>query len=220
MSPQRGRLGGLHHQQLSGRLQRRHLRGNRAAPVGSRVQATAAAGPHALRQAARCQHDLQHRAADGSISERQVDLIFPASERTVLRLMQAWWDRKGGKPSKRQAAAARGAAEHKAMPTRFYTNLLLLLFWQAQLMVALTQLNTHMLASKAAGAPNWFHPGSLTSGAQYSNTSPAMLATQAAYGTLAAARHLYTGGRPAECCRLRWGDTGVYGIRSFIPARA
>uniref|UniRef100_A0A383WKX2 Uncharacterized protein n=1 Tax=Tetradesmus obliquus TaxID=3088 RepID=A0A383WKX2_TETOB len=198
MSPQRGRLGGLHHQQLSGRLQRRHLRGNRAAPVGSRVQATAAAGPHALRQAARCQHDLQHRAADGSISERQ-----------------------GGKPSKRQAAAARGAAEHKAMPTRFYTNLLLLLFWQAQLMVALTQLNTHMLASKAAGAPNWFHPGSLTSGAQYSNTSPAMLATQAAYGTLAAARHLYTGGRPAECCRLRWGDTGVlYGIRSFIPARA
>ncbi|WIA19272.1 hypothetical protein OEZ85_003907 [Tetradesmus obliquus] len=52
----------------------------------------------------------------------------------------AWWDRKGGKPSKRQAAAARGAAEHKAMPTRFYTNLLLLLFWQAQLMVALTQL--------------------------------------------------------------------------------
>ncbi|WIA19283.1 hypothetical protein OEZ85_003918 [Tetradesmus obliquus] len=79
-------------------------------------------------------------------------------------LSQAWWDRKGGKPSKRQAAAARGAAEHKAMPTRFYTNLLLLLFWQAQLMVALTQLNTHMLASKAAGAPNWFHPGSLTSG--------------------------------------------------------
>jgi hypothetical protein len=64
--------------------------------VGSRVQATAAAGPHALRQAARCQHDLQHRAADGSISERQVDLIFPASERTVLRLMQAWWDRKVG----------------------------------------------------------------------------------------------------------------------------
>ncbi|WIA39543.1 hypothetical protein OEZ86_005632 [Tetradesmus obliquus] len=52
----------------------------------------------------------------------------------------AWWDRKGGKPSKRQAAAARGAAEHKAMPTRFYTNLLLLLFWQAQLMVAVTQL--------------------------------------------------------------------------------
>jgi hypothetical protein len=71
--------------------------------------------------------------------------------------------------------------------------------------------STQMLASKAAGAPNWFHPGSLTSGAQYSNTSPAMLARQAAYGTLAAAWHLYTGGRPAECFRLRWGDTGVPG---------
>jgi hypothetical protein len=46
----------------------------------------------------------------------------------------------GGKPSKRQAAAAREAPEHKAMPTRFYTNVLLLLFWQAQLMAALTQL--------------------------------------------------------------------------------
>jgi hypothetical protein len=39
---------------------------------------------------------VQHRAADGSISERQVDLMFPATERTVLRLMQAWWDRKVG----------------------------------------------------------------------------------------------------------------------------
>jgi hypothetical protein len=71
--------------------------------------------------------------------------------------------------------------------------------------------STQMLANKAAGAPNWFHPRSLTSGAQYSNTSPAMLARQAAYGTLAAAWHLYTGGRPAECFRLRWGDTGMPG---------
>ena len=71
--------------------------------------------------------------------------------------------------------------------------------------------STQMLASKAAGAANWFHPGSLTSGAQYSNTSPAMLSRQAAYGTLAAAWHLYTDGRPAECFRLRWGDTGVPG---------
>jgi hypothetical protein len=37
---------------------------------------------------------VQHRAADGSINEHQVDLMFPATERTVLRLMQAWWDRK------------------------------------------------------------------------------------------------------------------------------
>ena len=35
--------------------------------------------------------------------------------------------------------------------------------------------SAYMLASKAAGAPNWFHPGSLTSGAQYSNTDPAWL---------------------------------------------
>jgi hypothetical protein len=46
----------------------------------------------------------------------------------------------GGKPSKRQAAAPREAPEHQAMPTRFYTNVMLLLFWQAQLMAALTQL--------------------------------------------------------------------------------
>uniref|UniRef100_A0A383VHU2 Uncharacterized protein n=1 Tax=Tetradesmus obliquus TaxID=3088 RepID=A0A383VHU2_TETOB len=107
-----------------------------------------------------CTRLVQHRAADGSISERQVDLMFPTTERTVLRLMQAC---------------------------------------------------TQMLASKAAGVANWFHPGFLTSGAQYSNTSPAMLARQAAYGTLAAAWHLYTDGRPAECFRLRWGDTGVPG---------
>ncbi|WIA36341.1 hypothetical protein OEZ86_007661 [Tetradesmus obliquus] len=87
-----------------------------------------------------CTRLVQHRAADGSISERQVDLMFPATERTVLRLMQAWWERKGGKPSKRQAAAAREAPEHKAMPTRFFANVLLLLYWQAQLMAALTQL--------------------------------------------------------------------------------
>jgi hypothetical protein len=37
---------------------------------------------------------VQYRAADGSIQERQVDLMFPATERTVLRLVQAWWERK------------------------------------------------------------------------------------------------------------------------------
>lgn len=39
----------------------------------------------------------------------------------------------------------------------------------------------------------------------------AMAARQAAFGTLAAAGHLYTGGRPAECFRLRWGGTGMPG---------
>jgi hypothetical protein len=43
-----------------------------------------------------CTRLVQHRAADGSSSERQVDLMFPATERTVLRLMQAWWDRRVG----------------------------------------------------------------------------------------------------------------------------
>jgi hypothetical protein len=33
-----------------------------------------------------CTRLMQHRAADGSISERQVDLMFPATEKTVLRL--------------------------------------------------------------------------------------------------------------------------------------
>jgi hypothetical protein len=46
-----------------------------------------------------------------------------------------------------------------------------------------------------------------------------MLARQAAYGTQAAAWHLYTGGRPAECFRLRWGDTGVPGAGN-IPVWA
>jgi hypothetical protein len=39
-----------------------------------------------------CTRLVQHHAADGSISELQVDLMFPATELTVLRLMQAWWD--------------------------------------------------------------------------------------------------------------------------------
>jgi hypothetical protein len=42
-----------------------------------------------------------------------------------------------------------------------------------------------------------------------------MLARQAAYGTLASAWNLYTGSRPAECFRLRWGDTGVPGAGKF-----
>ena len=76
-----------------------------------------------------------------------------------------------------------------------------------------------MLANKATGMPSWFHPASLTSGARYANSSPAMTARQAAYGCLAAAWHLYTGGRPAECFRLRWGDTGVPGA-SDVPVWA
>jgi hypothetical protein len=38
---------------------------------------------------------IQYRDAnDGSIAELQVNLLFPATERSVLRLVQAWWDAK------------------------------------------------------------------------------------------------------------------------------
>lgn len=68
-----------------------------------------------------------------------------------------------------------------------------------------------MLANKAAGVPNWYHPASFTAGGQYANKHPAMLARQACYGMLAAAWHIYSGGRPAELFRLRWYDSGVPG---------
>jgi hypothetical protein len=70
--------------------------------------------------------------------------------------------------------------------------------------------NSHqMLTLKAAGHPQWYHPSSLTSGGRFANKSPAVLARQAAHGMLAAAWHLYTGGRPAECFRMRWDDSSV-----------
>ena len=37
---------------------------------------------------------IQFRSADGSISDMEVDLVFPGTERSVLRLMQSWWDAK------------------------------------------------------------------------------------------------------------------------------
>lgn len=46
----------------------------------------------------------------------------------------------GGKPGRRQAAAAREGPQHKAMPTRIWTNALVLVYWQAQLMEALLNL--------------------------------------------------------------------------------
>lgn len=46
----------------------------------------------------------------------------------------------GGKPSKRQLAAARESPEHKAMPTRFFCNVLILVHWQSQLVSALDKL--------------------------------------------------------------------------------
>jgi hypothetical protein len=36
---------------------------------------------------------------------------------------------------------------------------------------------------------------------------------------LAAAWHLYTGGRPAECFRMRWDDSSVPGVDASPPVR-
>lgn len=74
-----------------------------------------------------------------------------------------------------------------------------------------------MLTLKAAGHPKWYHPSSLTSGGRFANKSPAVLARQAAHGMLAAAWHLYTGGRPAECFRMRWDDFSVPGADAVPP---
>jgi hypothetical protein len=74
-----------------------------------------------------------------------------------------------------------------------------------------------MLKLKAAGDPKWYHPSSLTSGGRFANKSPAVLARQAAHGMLAAAWHLYTGGRPAECFRMRWDDSSVPGADAGPP---
>jgi hypothetical protein len=77
-----------------------------------------------------------------------------------------------------------------------------------------------MQSLKDAGHPLWYHPSSLTNGGRFANNSPALLARQAALGMLAAAWHLYTGGRPAECFRMRWGDSAVPGVHGQPPVWA
>ena len=39
-------------------------------------------------------HTVQYRQADRSLGEMEVDLLFPGTSRTVVRLMEAWWDAK------------------------------------------------------------------------------------------------------------------------------
>ena len=39
-------------------------------------------------------HTVQYRPADRSLGEMEVDLLFPGTSRTVVRLMEAWWDAK------------------------------------------------------------------------------------------------------------------------------
>jgi hypothetical protein len=78
-------------------------------------------------------------------------------------------------------------------------------------------ISDQMLRLKAAGDPKWYHPSSLTSGGRFANGSAAMLARRAAHGMLAAGWHLYTGGRPVECFRMRWDDISVPGADASPP---
>lgn len=36
--------------------------------------------------------NIQYKGADGRMRERQVELTFPGTNRTILRLVQAWWE--------------------------------------------------------------------------------------------------------------------------------
>jgi hypothetical protein len=71
----------------------------------------------------------------------EVDLLFPGTPRTVMRLMEFWWDAKGGRPSSKEAKVAHSAAkpDFRAMPTRFKTNLLVLQYWQSVLLTSLVE---------------------------------------------------------------------------------
>ena len=55
----------------------------------------------------------------------------------------------------------------------------------------------------------WHHPAQLTSGADFAHSSAAERCKHAAMGVLAAVFHLHTGGRQAECFRIRWQDATV-----------
>ena len=39
-------------------------------------------------------HTVQYRQADRSLGEMEVDLLFPGTSRTVVRLLEFWWDAK------------------------------------------------------------------------------------------------------------------------------
>ena len=62
---------------------------------------------------------VQYRAADGSIQERQVDLMFPATQRTVLRLVQAWWERKVSPLFLQEACFRPQPKGRRALPTKY-----------------------------------------------------------------------------------------------------
>jgi len=41
-------------------------------------------------------HTIQYKQADNSLGNAEVDLLFPGTPRTVVRLMEFWWDAKVG----------------------------------------------------------------------------------------------------------------------------
>jgi len=69
-----------------------------------------------------------------------------------------------------------------------------------------------MLANKAAGKANWYHPASLTSGGRYANGSAPLRCIHAASGMLASSWHMTTSRRQAEAFRWRWSLTGIEGV--------
>jgi hypothetical protein len=65
-------------------------------------------------------HTIQYRQADRSLGEMEVDLLFPGTSRTVVRLMEAWWDAKASTlqqgPTLLQIGLRRGHCCHKKLP--------------------------------------------------------------------------------------------------------
>ncbi|WIA32697.1 hypothetical protein OEZ86_005884 [Tetradesmus obliquus] len=123
-----------------------------------------------------CKRHIEFKDVDGRVQQLQVDLSFPANSRTITRLMDAWWGKKGGRPpgsSKKAAAAVAGTSkpQFKAMPVTFNFAVGKVLYLQAELLSALAQIDSQMLALKQSGHPMWFHPSSLTSGAKFLGNS-------------------------------------------------
>uniref|UniRef100_A0A383VW58 Uncharacterized protein n=1 Tax=Tetradesmus obliquus TaxID=3088 RepID=A0A383VW58_TETOB len=169
-----------------------------------------------------CKRHVEYKDATGRIPQLQVDLAFPANSRTITRLMDAWWDCKGGRPpgsSKKAAAALAGTSkpQFKAMTVSFNNAVEKVLSLEAELLSALKDINVQQLALKESGDPLWFHPSRLTSEAQFATTSAVFRARQAAQALLATAQHLYLGSRQAETARGTWEHSSVPGLPAEPP---
>jgi hypothetical protein len=112
-------------------------------------------------------HTMQYKDAQGRTRDVKVDLLFPCTRRSVARVMEKWWEHKvrscamdtlpseivfadsllapvypqGGRPmTKADKAAAKTGPTKRAMPLRFYTLVLVLIWWENELMAALVDL--------------------------------------------------------------------------------